>query len=932
MIFRCIVAASALLCALVAPAIAQKTKAQINSEIAVQFPDNTQFQITPQNLRNVTGDIANSIMPTAPVVSGNLAIFDGTTGLLKDNGNVINGGALTIAPPANTLTQGLVITQSTPTSGSSATELNFNLINITDTYHTTAPGAPFSDFGLNPNNVTGFRVNHSIGGSNLGTDAHVAGLFNMRRNLSAVPTGGDALGLAATAYSNQVYGGIAGLSALDAATYIDNGAVEFYVAGIESDIGIITGGTASIRTALNLRNFGNLRGTVSDSAIWVTNQTDNAGAFQNLILLSNLNGFNPISTTGCLICADAAFTVSNVINLPTMTVTGNILNFSKAVLTGAGVLNAGGGTFDGSAGGIQTSVPSGGRVEIFSSTNTTAGVDILAAISSLTTNILTAGVLEPSFTATTFGITAGNWASINAHGSANNGLLLGTGSNSPIAIGTNDALRYTVSAAGGIFSNGVTGGDKGNGTINVAGCFVSNVACLTGISTLTFGTHLTAGGSSFNGTAGVTITSDATNANTASTIVARDGSGNFSAGTITASLTGHASLDLALTGGTMSGAIAMGGNNITGGGTAALTSLTASTSVTSPIHYGGSGAASTNIIASTSGAGTTDATIFQTGSQVEAGRINTSQQWNMGPNVTLSSGTKLTVNNSNLQVATAGLTGITAQIASATNSVNRLMMNAAGSAPVNVINFISTGGTFSVPTATQSGTILGGFGSSGFGTTIYGASSAGSGILMSSTQTFTDTAMGSNVVFSTTPNNSITNATALTINSSGGISIGASTGDPGIGAVLANTSIKSQGATGGVGYATGAGGTVTQATSKATAVTLNTVTGAITLNNAALAAATIVTFVINDSAIAATDYIGAAHESGGTTGAYTVNCRATGAGTAACDVRNNTAGSLSEAIVLRFYVGKSVNSFLLNRDLDPASNDNSPAFLENNAA
>jgi hypothetical protein len=36
----------------------------------------------------------------------------------------------------------------------------------------------------------------------------------------------------------------------------------------------------------------------------------------------------------------------------------------------------------------------------------------------------------------------------------------------------------------------------------------------------------------------------ATNANTASTIVARDASGNFSAGTITASLTGHASADL----------------------------------------------------------------------------------------------------------------------------------------------------------------------------------------------------------------------------------------------------------------------------------------------------------------------------------------------------------------------------------------------------
>lgn len=69
-------------------------------------------------------------------------------------------------------------------------------------------------------------------------------------------------------------------------------------------------------------------------------------------------------------------------------------------------------------------------------------------------------------------------------------------------------------------------------------------------------------------------------ANTVSTLVARDGSGNFSAGTITASLTGHASLDLALTGGTMSGAIAMGTNNITGVGNVAATTFNGNTFTT----------------------------------------------------------------------------------------------------------------------------------------------------------------------------------------------------------------------------------------------------------------------------------------------------------------------------------------------------------------
>jgi hypothetical protein len=55
---------------------------------------------------------------------------------------------------------------------------------------------------------------------------------------------------------------------------------------------------------------------------------------------------------------------------------------------------------------------------------------------------------------------------------------------------------------------------------------------------LTAGTYLT--GSSFDGSVARTWTVDATSANTASKVVARDSSGNFSAGTITAALSGNA--------------------------------------------------------------------------------------------------------------------------------------------------------------------------------------------------------------------------------------------------------------------------------------------------------------------------------------------------------------------------------------------------------
>jgi hypothetical protein len=85
----------------------------------------------------------------------------------------------------------------------------------------------------------------------------------------------------------------------------------------------------------------------------------------------------------------------------------------------------------------------------------------------------------------------------------------------------------------------VTNADLANSTI-------SGVALGANLATLTFGTHLASGGTSYNGSTAITITPDATNLNTASTMVARDSSGNFAAGTITAALTGHASLDLAL--------------------------------------------------------------------------------------------------------------------------------------------------------------------------------------------------------------------------------------------------------------------------------------------------------------------------------------------------------------------------------------------------
>jgi hypothetical protein len=194
-------------------------------------------------------------------------------------------------------------------------------------------------------------------------------------------------------------------------------------------------------------------------------------------------------------------------------------------------------------------------------------------------------------------------------------------------------------------------------------------------------------------------------------------------------------------------------------------------------------------------------------------------------------------------------------------------------------------GTGASPTAVQSGDVIGRvlFGSYyTSGGAAYAAQTAG--MRADATENHTSTAQGSRLAFQTTPNG----ASAPTITWVMG----------------QDKSLKGLGP---LGYDTGAGGTVTQATSKATGVALNKICGKITMNAAALAAGTIVSFVLTNSFIAAGDVLILNHVAGGTPGSYSLNARC-GAGSATIDVRNNTAGSLGEAIEIAFVLIKAVTS------------------------
>jgi len=106
-----------------------------------------------------------------------------------------------------------------------------------------------------------------------------------------------------------------------------------------------------------------------------------------------------------------------------------------------------------------------------------------------------------------------------------------------------------------------------------------------------------------------------------------------------------------------------------------------------------------------------------------------------------------------------------------------------------------------------------------------------------------------------------------------------------------------------LGYTAAAQGSVTQATSKSTGVTLNKSSGRITMSNAALAAATAVSFTLTNSLVSVKDVLIVNVSDVGTAAAYTVYVSSLAAGSAVITLRNMTAStSYSEAVVINYAI------------------------------
>ena len=122
------------------------------------------------------------------------------------------------------------------------------------------------------------------------------------------------------------------------------------------------------------------------------------------------------------------------------------------------------------------------------------------------------------------------------------------------------------------------------------------------------------------------------------------------------------------------------------------------------------------------------------------------------------------------------------------------------------------------------------------------------------------------------------------------------------GTSLTATGVIASTGTAGVGYATGAGGAVTQLTSRTTGVTLNKTAGAITMFSAA-GTTTAATFTVTNSTVAATDVVILNQKSG--TDLYDLMVTAVAAGSFNITFRT-TGGTTTETPVFNFAVIKAV--------------------------
>jgi len=109
-----------------------------------------------------------------------------------------------------------------------------------------------------------------------------------------------------------------------------------------------------------------------------------------------------------------------------------------------------------------------------------------------------------------------------------------------------------------------------------------------------------------------------------------------------------------------------------------------------------------------------------------------------------------------------------------------------------------------------------------------------------------------------------------------------------------------------IGYGNGAGGSVTQGTSRTTGVTIDTVCGQITLFSTTTTAGTFASITVTNATVTSTDVVIVNFSSGATANSYGLLITAVANGSFRVQINNAVAVAVAEAPVLNFAVIKAV--------------------------
>jgi hypothetical protein len=770
-----------------------------------------------------------------------IAVFDGSTGqLLDDSPATISGnGTLSINPTPASTNRGVVVTQSSPTSGSTQGEFRFSEINVTSAVK-VLPGSPSTQLPFADNVSTGLKITMTEGANAGGFQIPL--LVRLNHTVDTAIWGGGsgpsdhivfAVQGQSSAADTSIAGG-AGYYAISAALYFEGGAEHTNIVVMNPELSLDPAVVVEYSTALRLQKNNSGSGSISDAAITTYAFASGCG-WKNFVNFSEDREAQSILATGNIFNAQQALTVANFANLSNMTVTSSILKFPRVNLTGGGVLTLNPNSV---AIGSVPSPISGTVLQVVATDAASGAVEVDTFGSGASVVPIFRGARARGTAASRTAVQAGD-ALVSLAGTGYNGTttpvtlagvtafaeenFTGAACGSKLTFFTTPAGSTTAATRGQFSASGVftvtqnaaaapapllnsliqvAGADSttANIEINTYGSGATVVPIFRGQrsrgtaasrATVQADDALAAfGGAGFDGTQyntasgalsvfaaemfsgsargtyltfAVTPTSSTT-VTTAGAVEHNGGltwprsvtGGSKGTGTINATQIYEANARVAtLAGGlgqftaTTSADLKAVISDETGSGGAlvfatspTLTTPTFSTSFTSPLHIGGTSASSTLTLESTSGSGTSDAVIFLTGSQVEAGRVNTSQQWVMGPNFAPTTGTKLLINANTVgPQSAASEAGTLVHLTNANASSTRVTIDSFGSAFGDhpSITYRASRGTQASPTATQNGDFLGSNFGKGRGSAGAYLSNAGAGFIFVATEAYTTT-------------------------------------------------------------------------------------------------------------------------------------------------------------------------------------------------